>query len=291
MKIGSEEHKELFCRTFVGAHQPYEPQDWAWPELDDLSLARLRAIPVWTMALEVELGAGKMLAEYAKTESDPMVREALALQAFEEARHGRILTYMIEKYGLTAKPKVIPQDPTRAAFIDFGYNECVDSFAGFGIFKLACESRILPDALTSLFSRLLEEEAQHIVFFVNWVAWDRSRRGLRGWLLQFFPALVQYASAIIRRIKGGSEMAGASEEPEKETPIDLFSDVMEGLTPAKFARACIEENERHMSQFDPRLIRPRVIPTIAAIALTVFEFVDWLRAGSARSAQPQRGTQ
>lgn len=45
MYIGSNEHKELFCR--------------------------LRAIPIWTMALEVEIGAGDMLAGFAKTVSDP----------------------------------------------------------------------------------------------------------------------------------------------------------------------------------------------------------------------------
>ena len=72
------------------SHRPYDPQEWPWPQLDDVSLARLRAIPIWTLALEVELGAGEMLAKYAKTERDPLVRQALELQGYEEARHGRI---------------------------------------------------------------------------------------------------------------------------------------------------------------------------------------------------------
>ena len=74
MRIGSNEHKELFCRSFVESHRAYDPKDWPWPELDDLSLARLRAIPIWTMALEVEQDAGVMLEGYAKTEGDPIVR-------------------------------------------------------------------------------------------------------------------------------------------------------------------------------------------------------------------------
>ncbi|MBV8489130.1 MAG: ferritin-like domain-containing protein [Candidatus Eremiobacteraeota bacterium] len=275
MRIGSEEHKELFCQTFVATHRPYEPQDLPWPDLDELSLARLRAIPIWTMALEVELGAGSMLAGFADTEPDAMVREALALQGYEEARHGRILQYMVQKYGLTAIPKNVKEEPTRRAFIDFGYNECVDSFAGFGIFKLACEARLLPDSLTSLFTRVLEEEARHIVFFVNWVAWDRDRRGVRGFWLQIVPAVVSYASAIVRRIKGGSEMAGGDDNKTEDT-IDLFGDVLEGLTPAKFLRACVEENDRYMQAFDPRLIRPRVIPALGAVALAIFDAVDWL---------------
>lgn len=70
MRIGSDEHKELFCTSFINTHEVYDPRDWPWPELDDVSHARLRAIPVWTMALEVETGAGTMLAKYARKEPD-----------------------------------------------------------------------------------------------------------------------------------------------------------------------------------------------------------------------------
>jgi hypothetical protein len=290
MFIGSQEHKELFCRTFVATHRPYEPADLPWPELDETSIARLRAIPVWSMALGVEIGAGKMLAGFGKTEADPMVRNAIELQGYEEDRHGRILSYMIAKYGIDATPIDEKEDPTRRAFVHFGYNECVDSFAGFGIFKLACESRILPDSLTSIFVRVLEEEARHIVFFVNWVAWDRSRRGYRGFLAQAIPALASYIGAIIRRVRGGSEMAGGG-TPGEQTPLNLFGDVLDSLTPAKFLRACVEENERYMRDFDPRLLRPRVIPTLGAIALSIFDFVDWVSGEFAKKKpQPQQGT-
>lgn len=291
MRIGSDEHKELFCRTFIAGHKPYEPPDMAWPELDEISLARLRAIPVWTMALEVENSAGVMLDGFSRTEKDPLVRQALELQGYEEARHGRILAYMVKKYDLKVSPRDVSEPPSREAFVNFGYNECVDSFGGFGIFKLASEAKILPDALTSLLSRILIEEARHIVFFVNWVAWDRQRRGLPYPLLQILPALIQYLSAIVRRVKGGSEMAGggepaASTNGQQEGPIlDLFTDVMEGLTPAKFVRACVEENDRLMSEFDPRLLRPTFIPTLARIALAILEFFEWLKGDKKTSRE------
>jgi hypothetical protein len=287
MRIGSDEHKELFCRSFMETHRVYEPPDMAWPELDDVSLARLRAIPVWTMALEVELGAGTMLAGFAKTEPDPLVRQALELQGYEEARHGRILRYMIDKYGISVEPKHIDEKPTRGAFVDFGYNECVDSFAGFGIFRLACDAQVLPDSLTSLFSRVLVEEARHIVFFVNWVAWDRTRRGLPGPVLQAIPTLWCYGSAIVRRVKGGAEMSGPEPKAaENEGPVlDLFGDVVKDLTPAKFVRACVEENDRYMQAFDPRLLRPRFIPALARFALALLEAFDWLRNAFRKEAR------
>ena len=268
MRIGSDEHKQLFCRSFLESHCAYDPQEWPWPHLDELSLARLRAIPIWTLALEVELGAGAMLEGFAKTEPDPLVRQALALQGYEEDRHGRILQCMIERYGLTVTPNVPEKKPVRGAFIDFGYDECVDSFAGFGIFRLARDARVLPEALTSLFARVLVEEARHIVFFVNWIAWDRSRRGLRGPILQAVPIIFSYGAAIGRKIKGGTQLH--LDKSQGHSP-DLFADALKSLTPAIFLRACIGENDRYMASFDPRLLRPRFIPTLAKIALAIVE--------------------
>ncbi|MEO7202759.1 MAG: ferritin-like domain-containing protein [Candidatus Tumulicola sp.] len=277
MQIGSEEHKRLLCETFIASHNRYEPQDMPWPQLDDVSLARLRAIPIWTMALDIEISAGAMLQGFSKTESDPLVRDALALQGFEEARHGRILAEMIRRYGLTVQTKEPTKDPTRRAFVHFGYDECVDSFAGFGIFKLARDARILPESLTSLFARVLEEEARHIVFFVNWIAWDRARSGLTPPYMQILPSLVSYVAAIVRRVQGGSAMAGGGNN-DGSAAMGLFSDVMRDLTPAKFLRACLTENDRYMRSFDRRLLRPRVIPTLGKTALVVMELIDALRA-------------
>jgi hypothetical protein len=282
VQIGSNEHKELFCRSFVESHRAYDPREWAWPALDDVSLARLRAIPIWTLALEVELGAGEMLCKFAKTEADPLVREALELQGYEEDRHGRILECLIERYGLTATPNVPKQEPTRRNFINFGYNECVDSFAGFGIFRLARDARLLPEALTSLFTRLLIEEARHVVFFVNWIAWDRSRRGLPGAVLQALPVLASYAGAIARRIKGGAELQSASNQ---HNAPDLFDDVRKNLTPALLIRCCVDENERYMASFDSRLLRPQTIPALAKLALAIIETIERVRAAFPKSAR------
>ena len=286
MQIGSEEHKELFCRSFIETHRPYEPRDMAWPVLDDVSLARLRAIPVWSMALSIEVNAGAMLEGFARTEPDALVRQAIELQGYEEARHGRILAEMVSRYGLTAQTSGPKDKPSRDAFVNFGYDECVDSFAGFGIFRLACDARILPDSLTSLFLRVMEEEARHIVFFVNWIAWDRERRGCRGPVMQSVPTLLEYVRAVSRRAKSGSEMAAGGSNSTTDGKINLFDDVLKDLTPVKFLRACIEENERYMRGFDSRLLQPRFIPALARAALFVLEIIERLRATLGRGEAP-----
>lgn len=279
MRIGSDEHKELFCRTFIDSFLPFEPAELPWPQLDDLALARLRAIPIWAMALDTEASAGRMLAGFAKSEPDALVRQALELQGYEEDRHGRLLAHLVERYGLDATVTPQPENPTRRAFIDFGYNECVDSFAGFGIFKLACDAQILPTALTSIFTRVLVEEARHIVFFVNWIAWDRARRGYAYPALQAPAVLLGYGGAIARRAGMGAQFGDTpSPAPGTGAELNLFADVLDGLTAERFITACLRENDRYMRDFDPRLLRPRVIPALARAALWVLPIVEKLRA-------------
>jgi hypothetical protein len=114
------------------------------------------------------------------------VRDAVALQGFEEARHAELLREMISRYRIAADERPL-EDPLsadlRRAFADFGYGECLDSFLGFGVFKIARRSGFLPEPLFEIFDMLMREETRHIVFFINWMAWQQaSRGGLAGWL-------------------------------------------------------------------------------------------------------------
>ena len=58
MKIGSDAHKELFCRLFNESYTPFDPEHLPWPELDADALARLKAVPFWQEVLHTELRAG-----------------------------------------------------------------------------------------------------------------------------------------------------------------------------------------------------------------------------------------
>ena len=259
VRIGSEEHKELFCGTFIKSHREYEPRELPWPELDDASLARLRAIPIWSIALQVELNAGQMVTDFSRTLRDPLIRAAVALQGAEESRHARMVATLVERYGLSATTHPPDLPPTEGAFVHFGYRECLDSFFGFGIFRLAREARFLPDALVAQFTRVLAEEARHIVFFINWIAYERVRRGYGFPLLRAVATARGYAGAFIELIRSGDEVKDGS---------GFFSDgdAFADLTMAKFLDAALSENEAQMAPLDARLLRPRVLPVLAAVA-------------------------
>src|SRR5260370_31414508 len=136
MKIGPDDHKDRFGRDCIASHCRFDPATLTWPDLDGLALERLRAIPFWQEVLYTERRAGAIVDAYAQTIADPLVRDAVALQGFEEARHAELLREMIRPNRIPPQDRPL-EDPLspdlHRAFTAFGYGECLDSFVGFGV--------------------------------------------------------------------------------------------------------------------------------------------------------------
>jgi hypothetical protein len=271
MKLGSEEHKQLFCQSFIDSHLSYDPQTLPWPELNRTDLEKLRGIPFWAEALTTEREAGVMVSAFAKTVQDPLIHEAVALQGVEEHRHGNLIQFLIQHYEIPIiepAPVVLPKN-LDTAFLDFGYGECLDSFFAFGMFGIARQARYLPEPLFSIFDPILREEARHIVFFINWATYEQIRQGhsapVRG-----INALWHYGRSIRNLIQafGG----GDSEERQPFTASEA-SHFMKDLTPDLFLSVALSENAMRMSEFDPRLLQPRLSERLSGAALKILKLM------------------
>jgi hypothetical protein len=267
MKIGSQAHKELFCRSFMESHQDMEPEKLMWPKLEGSDLERLQQIPFWEEALNTELEAGQKIAAYLPMIIDPLLQEAVALMGEEEAAHGRLFKYMIQHYGIEVPghpPAPLPKN-IEQAFIDFGYGECLDAFLGFGLFKIARQSAFLPEPMFNIFDRLLQDETRHIVFFVNWVAYLLSTRGQGAPLFRSAHTLLYYGRAVQRLLGVVGRSAESSGNSFSATEASVF---LEGFNINKLISTCLEENARRMSVFDDRLLKPQFLPSLAQVALS-----------------------
>lgn len=283
MRIGSDAHKELFCRRFQEAHRAYEPEDLPWPELDQVSLERLRAIPFWEEAVANEKDAGIMFDHLREVVTDPVIREAVSLQGYEEARHARLLHHLIERYSLDVpprEPEPVPAEVERA-FVGFGFAECLDSFGAYGLFALARRAAFFPEPLFDIFDRILDEEAQHTVFFVNWLAHREASRGRGAWPLRALTTLRGYGGAVWRLV----EVARSGEDTQEGFTARAGRTFLDDLTPAVFVSTCISENERRMSAIDPELLQPRLLPRLARVGLPLLRLVP-IRLGG----KPQKET-
>ncbi|MCS6781740.1 MAG: ferritin-like domain-containing protein [Gloeomargarita sp. SKYBB_i_bin120] len=269
MRVGSPAHRELFCRSLLETHRAYDPAQFPWPDLDAETLAFLRGIPFWQEALATEKRAGVMARAFAEEIDDPLLRAAVALQADEEARHGRLLASLVQRYGIPVvlDPPYTPPKNLKQAFIDFGYSECLDSFFAFGFFRIAQQSGFFPEALLTLFDPILDEEARHIVFFVNWMAYQQACGGRGFFLYRGLNTLWNYSKAL-RHLLRSVRRADASGAGFTATGALVFAP---DLTLRRFLATCVQENERRMQAFDPELLQPRLLPHLSRLLLTLWQ--------------------
>ena len=196
------------------------------------------------------------------------MHDAMALQGKEESRHARLLDVMIERYGIEIGEPPLAELPAdiETAYIDFGYGECLNSFLGFGAFKIARQSEFLPKSIFKIFDVLMYEETRHIVFFVNWMAYREvmSRRGSR--LLRAVTSVWFYSRAFQRM--AGTIRKGASGGDGKDFAATQASVFLDGFSFRRFLEDCYAENARRMTEFDETLLRPRFLPALANVALS-----------------------
>lgn len=273
MRVGTDAHKERFCRQFIDSHRLFDPETLPWPELDEPALGRMRAVPFWQEVWHTERRAGAIVAAFAATVTDPLVRQAIDLEGFEETRHAKLIEVMVRRYGLAAEWQ--PLEPIRGdvytAFADFGYGECLDSFLGFGVFRIARQASFLPEALFEIFDTLMFEETRHVVFFINWMAWQEATRRRSARLLRGAIALYYYARAIGRLL--GTVRRGRSANDGKDFSATQAGIFLDGFTFRRFVEACYSENARRMADFQTDLLRPRFLPALAGTALSGMRLV------------------
>jgi hypothetical protein len=263
VRVGSEAHKELFCRSFIATHREFDPKKLPWPDVDGPALDRLRELPFWEEAIATETEAGVKISTYAGQVSDPLLCEAIALQGAEELRHAALLSTLIARYEIRIAQRPSPQLPTNLeqAFVDLGYGECIDSFFAFGLFEVARQSGFCPKPFLDVVEPILDEEARHIVFFVNWEAYHQRHQG-RGLAMQRAArALYYYSRAVRRRLAAIRSSAGVGFTMSGSTSIAI------DLSPKAFLRACLSENARRLEGFDSGLLRPRFVPALASLVL------------------------
>ena len=215
-----------------------------------------------------------MVTAFADNVDDALIREALAMQGIEETRHANLLAEMLQQYGIVvAEIPVAPLPATERNFLDFGYEECIDSFFGFGIFGLAQQIQLFVPELTDIFEIVLLEEARHVTFFVNWIAYERIRRGRGFKPFQAFSTTLGYARAV-RRIVTTFAPAGKSDQSTMKTQgvgfgaegaFAMFDDV----TWRTFLESCVRGQDHYMRAMPPELIKPSLLPNAARAALTL----------------------
>ncbi len=269
VRIGSEAHKTLFCRMLLDTHNPYKPAVMEWPPLDADSLKRVTSLPIWDIAVQTEGRASINVKTFAELGTDPLLRQALDMDAAEEARHKVVLSTLVAAYGiqLAAEPAYPPPADPLWAWLVTGYSECIDSFFAFGLFEMARRSGYFPAELVETFEPVIQEEARHILFFANWVAWHRKSLPLLSRLRFVMKELAVWGYLIWERIgiARGLDAEGVASDANFTLSGGHGMTGMD-LSPKAFFELCLAENDIRLKGFDNRLLRPEIVPKLVRLA-------------------------
>ncbi len=263
---GGDEYMRMMSRMLLDTFNPYKPAVIAWPKLADAARQRLISLPIWDIAVQTEGRARLRIDRFAARVTAQPLREALERMAFEENRHKEVLSRLVAAYGIALAPEpeyVAPRDP-EWAFMVTGYSECIDSFFAFGLFELARRSGFFPPELVETFEPVIQEEGRHILFFINWITWYKRRMPLwrRPWFLLKTAAvwlfLIRERIGIARDVNGTPQDANFTAKGSEA--------VVGEIDPAELLDICLTENDRRLSGYDPRLIKPATMPRLVRIA-------------------------
>ena len=269
LSVGSAEHKQMFCRMLLETHNPYKPAVIDWPPLPSDALKRITSLPIWDIAVQTEGRASIRVATYAAQVRDPLVREAIEMDAAEEARHKHVLSRLVAAYGIKLAPEPDyppPRDP-EWAWMFTGYSECVDSFFAFGLFRSAQLSGYFPEELVETFEPVIQEEARHILFFVNWVAW--YRRTMPWWRRPWHSLRVGaiWVKLVWDRVAIAKGIDADGVAHDSNFLAANGSTIGQALSPRQLIELCLQENDQRMAGYDKRLVRPALVPMLARLAL------------------------
>ena len=260
----------MFQETF----NPYRPSVIAWPTLSPDELRRLRSLPIWDIAVQTEGRARLSFAAYANSLDDAEIRSAIMLNAWEENRHKEVLSHMVRAYGieLAEEPPYLPPRNRELAFLVTGYSESIDSFFAFGLFELAKRSGFFPAGLVETFEPVIQEECRHILFFANWLAWRRAN--LRWWPRIRFELRIAAAWVYIAGLRIGLARSVGTNTKVSHQDSNFTVTGAQAVTPIKIGfldlmQVCLQENDRRLAGYDPRLCRPTRIPSLARFVLAV----------------------
>jgi hypothetical protein len=267
---GEDAHKAMFSRMLLETFNPYKPAVIDWPELDAAAKARLVGLPIWDIAVQTEGRARMRMLSYARRVTDPLVRQALELNGWEEGRHKEVLARLVEFYDirLAEEPEYVePKDP-EWSYLVTAYGECIDSFFAFGLFETARRSGFFPAELVETFEPVVQEEARHILFFANWLAWHKRTMPLwrRPWF--FFRTLAVWALLIGERLNIAKDVSSGETGSEQDANFTLTGadQVGKDIDTAELLDICLSENDRRMAGYDPRLLRPTTVPRLVRFA-------------------------
>jgi hypothetical protein len=280
MNIGSYEYKKRFCQSLIDSHVSDDSASLRWPTLDPVTLEHLQSLPIWRRSLLTQHYAAQIVAAFAATIKDPMVKAAVTLQAQEQARLVKIIQSFLSAYSIPApalSTATLPKN-LEAAFIKVGYRNCLDLFWADGLREAAHKASAIPADLNQRFDRLLAQQARHSIFLVNWMAYQKTKLNKQWGEWNAVPALLSRSGTLVGLI--------AAFGPKDLDERPASTRWMARYTIETFLKLCLSVHQSRMQPISIDLLQPQISVNLAKFTREIFKVWPKRRVGSIDSLKP-----
>jgi hypothetical protein len=221
----------------IDTHNPYRPSIVDWPILDPEARDRLVSLPIWGVATQTEGNARLRVLSYADTIEDPLLREAIEIDGFEETRHKQVQSHIVQAYG-------IPWRRNR--------HTCVRDIPNGRSCSPVFASASTPSSPSACLRWPSDRDFFRLASSTPSNLWCRKRADIFSFLSIGLPrigATCRRGDAFSSCVFTGGKAVGG---------VEMSAAVLIGV--------CLSEHERRFAGYDARLLRPNVMPYLMRFA-------------------------
>ncbi len=111
----------------------------------------------------------------------------------------------------------------------------------------------------------MQEEGRHILFFVNWAAWHRHNLPWHKKIsfdIKRIRIFIHIILGRLKSIKGINDQGSNNQAPNNNENFTMSAGnaINIDIKLTDFLHICLTENNRRLSVYDTRLLRPKLVP-------------------------------
>ncbi|MCM1984567.1 hypothetical protein [Lyngbya confervoides] len=267
--LGSYSHKKLFCELILQGDSP-NPAPLNWPELDASAQERLAEMRFWPSLYKQKVHQAQTLASFSHSASGKLLQGAIAQIGQESQAQADFIRDLCQQYQL---PSLAPPGPSplrgEAGFKRSLYNANLELFLGSGLLGLLRQAQYLPTPLLELWASQLQIQARHVMFLANWLVFQTQVRQKPEYESFGAVAIWHQRRWLWELLQRTHRNEYDDTLPESPTQADRL---LGQWTFSQILSACQHSYAVQFSAFDPRLVRPLLLPRLAQAYIRMVRF-------------------
>jgi hypothetical protein len=112
----------------------------------------------------------------------------------------------------------------------------------------------------------MQEEARHIIFHVNWVAYCQARLPAARRPSHVFRRALAVWLQLATRLRTAARVRSETARDQDNFTMSAHQSFGD-ISARTFLETCLRENERRLAPYDARLLRPSFVPAVARTIL------------------------